>query len=133
MKKNISLGLVINLLSTHVVVADTAHLSAWCRKNSDRGCTAHQRICKTLPPNHYVVEGSVSSGVLGDWWAKNPTCYPAELDGWKAVSGTGLPQPPRYPSQICATLHIESGSGGGNMGRKAVVNCTYTYESFKYP
>lgn len=128
-----ALATALFFCSVASAVAETATLRVECRKTSDRGCTGHQRVCFSTPNGHYMVEGSVSEGSVNNSWGKNATCGPANPDGYVAVSGTNLPFPPSYPTQFCASLHIESGSGLNNLGQVAFVNCNYSYRQFKYP
>ena len=100
-----------------------------CRKDSDRGCTASNRVCANAPEGRYfapqTVSGAVDSALSP---GRDPICGVAETGG-QGVPVNGL----LAPTSMCAGLHAESGSGFGGLGQEYYVNCRYTATTYAIP
>ena len=112
--------------------AETAMLRSECRKEHSGGCSATRQVCHSVPSGTYLIEGSVGDGTVVNFWNKNPLCGSASLAGYVAIPVQGLPHPPSYPTQFCAQLHVESGSGIMDIGKVAFVDCRYSFRTFEY-
>jgi len=128
--KTLMTSTIAAILLAGIASAETVTLRVECRKDSDRGCTASGRACSAIGDSRYIVPGSPSGGTVQNYWSKNPRCGAPEADGYVAVPDTGLPYPPSYATQVCASLHVESGSGFANLGKVAFVNCNYQVRTF---
>ena len=107
--------------------AEEATLRVECRKTSDRGCSANGAPAYQAPPGKYVKATSLSTGTVINYWAKNPVCGAAKPAGFVVYAPQGVDVEAQLPTSFTAPLHVESGSGGINIGKVAFVNCRYTF------
>lgn len=104
-----------------------------CRKTSDRGCSANGAGVYQAPSGYYIEADSISEGQVVNYWKKQPRCYAPKLDGRVAVPFPGTTAVATFFTSFNAPMHVESGSGGGNLGQVAFVNCRYSFRINELP
>ena len=64
---------------------------------------------------------------------KNPICETARPTSFVYVTPKGFPAAVPLPIQACLFCKAESGSGGGDFGKVAFVNCELTFVVHEIP
>ncbi len=107
--------------------AAEANFRAECRKTNDRGCSADTFGVYNAPPGKYIEPDSVTSGSVVNYWKKQPRCHKPVLEGRVGYTIPGTTATATFFTSFKAPLHVESGSGGGDIGKVAFVNCRYNF------
>lgn len=129
------LTLVASLFfSGAAATADTLEFkSKTCRKGNDKGCTAAGLSCAMAPKGKFITPGSFGGkGSVKSYWKKNPVCGASQPGRTVTLTHPDIGEYTQAV-ELCAPTHIESGSGFGDIGKVAFVNCAYsvTYKSIR--
>ncbi|WP_157374352.1 hypothetical protein [Salipiger sp. CCB-MM3] len=124
--KIIILAVCAIALATPTLAAQ-ANFRAECRKTSDRGCSANANGVYNAPPGKYIEEQSVTSGQVLNYWLKQPICGKPTLEGKVYKQFPGTTATATFHTSFKAPIHVESGSGGGNIGKVAFIDCRYNF------
>lgn len=106
---------------------------ATCRKTNTGGCTAKGDVCFSAPSGKFIEAASLGKGVVKSHWKKNPICETARPTSFVYVTPKGFPAAVPLPVQACLFSQAESGSGGGDFGKVAFVNCELTFVVHEIP
>lgn len=123
------------LLLANIAAAESANSTfrAECRKTSDRGCSADKIGVYQAPTGYYIEPSSISAGEVLNYWMKQPRCLLPTLDGRVAIPFPNSDASATFYTSFKAPLHVESGSGGANIGKVAFVDCRYSFQIKKLP
>ena len=113
-----------------------AVLRVECRKTSDRGCTGRGDQVIAAPAGYYIVRDSISPGQVlntNNRGGYRPLCGPARMAGSVPFPVPGTDIIADLFTSAVASLHVESGSGGGDLNKVFFVNCRYTYQVRRLP
>ncbi|GIT86128.1 hypothetical protein [Roseobacter sp. OBYS 0001] len=132
-----TIGAPIALLAATVSpTATEVAIRGECRKTIDSGCTFSAYVGFNAPAGHYIVRDYILAGTVvnsDNRRGHRPLCDPREPDATVPFPVPGMDIVADLNVSGKAILHVESGSGFGDLNQVFFVNYKYTYQTKPIP